>query len=206
MTDLQEESEKTGRSPENLEKENELSAKLDLVYKKEDAFWRQKSRIQRLKEGDRNTTFFHGACQSHRPRNRIHRIISADNKVIERQENLCKEVEIYLKNLLSDLGQRFPQSTESSLANIPRIIRGHQHKTDRAYPRKGAIRGGLFSEERESPRPEGFPDEYFRKNVEFCENRFVRSSGRIKKIEKNAKSFEHNIFNPNPQKRGSRKF
>ena len=70
---------------DNLEKERELSleeceerAKAKDDYKRwsllEEVSWRQKSRELLLKEGDRNTKFFHKMANSHRRRNEINKI------------------------------------------------------------------------------------------------------------------------------------
>eukprot|EP00253_Pinus_taeda_P015759 PITA_15759 len=61
---------------EGFDKErNELEIKYhqdwDNLCKQEEFFWRQKSRVQWLKEGDRNTGFFHKATMSNRAHNRI---------------------------------------------------------------------------------------------------------------------------------------
>jgi hypothetical protein len=41
------------------------------LCKQEEIFWRQKSRVQWLKEGERNTRFFHRSTMANRAHNRI---------------------------------------------------------------------------------------------------------------------------------------
>lgn len=50
---------------ENLKKE------LQMEYNNEEAYWRMKSRVTWLKEGDKNTRFFHAATKSRRAQNRF---------------------------------------------------------------------------------------------------------------------------------------
>lgn len=46
-----------------------LSAKLELAYKEEESFWKQRSRINWLHSGDRNTSFFHAVTRGRRALN-----------------------------------------------------------------------------------------------------------------------------------------
>lgn len=55
----------------NWERWKQLKADLDAAYQKEEEFWRKKSRNNWLREGDKNTRFFHAATAERRKRNRI---------------------------------------------------------------------------------------------------------------------------------------
>jgi len=46
-------------SPNNLEKETNLHRKLHTTCREEEEYWRKKSRSLWLKDGDKNTSFFH---------------------------------------------------------------------------------------------------------------------------------------------------
>ncbi|XP_071940395.1 uncharacterized protein [Coffea arabica] len=55
-----------------------LKKQLKEAYKEEELHWHQKSRIQWLKEGDRNTKYFHAIVQGRRRRNRMNKLQRED--------------------------------------------------------------------------------------------------------------------------------
>lgn len=63
-----------GRSLELGNQELSTSRKLEKVLEREEIFWKQKSREQWLREGDRNTKFFHLSTMRHRTYNKITKI------------------------------------------------------------------------------------------------------------------------------------
>ena len=99
---------------DNIEKERELSlaeseerVKARDYYKKwsllEEISWRQKSRELWLKDGDRNTSFFHRMANSHRRRNALKNIRINDSWFTE-DYAIQKGVVDAFQNLLSDQG------------------------------------------------------------------------------------------------------
>nr|XP_027101745.1 uncharacterized protein LOC113722690 [Coffea arabica] len=83
-----------------------LKKQLKDAYKGEELYWRQKSRIQWLREGDKNTKFFHTSVQGRRRRNRLNKLQREDGTWTESEEAVSTEVAKYYRNLLhsSDVG------------------------------------------------------------------------------------------------------
>lgn len=55
----------------NPETIGSFTAILEKAYKDEENLWRQRSRINWLQSGDRNTSFFHAATRNRRSQNRL---------------------------------------------------------------------------------------------------------------------------------------
>jgi hypothetical protein len=73
LADLQENEESTAR-----EQIQQLQREVHLLLEKEDLFWRQRSREAWLKDGDRNTKFFHASVNQKRRNGLIHEIADLD--------------------------------------------------------------------------------------------------------------------------------
>ena len=76
-------------SLEELEAKKEAMKKYKKLVLLEEIMWRQKSREVWLKEGDRNTSFFHKMVNAHRRRNHVDKI--KINGVWFTKENEIKE-------------------------------------------------------------------------------------------------------------------
>ena len=80
----------------NVEQSHHIQIRGDIEYLAswEEIFWRQKSRVLFVKEGDNNTRFFHRLANSHRRANQINNI-EVDRVVYE------DEMEVHLRLFIS---------------------------------------------------------------------------------------------------------
>jgi hypothetical protein len=74
MDQLQELCIQEGYNEERKVEENQLHQEWEKICKQEEILWRQKSRVQWLKEGEKNTKFFHKSTIAHMTHNRILKI------------------------------------------------------------------------------------------------------------------------------------
>ncbi|CAL9013278.1 unnamed protein product [Prunus brigantina] len=84
----------------------QIKMELNEVWGQEESFWKQRSRIQWLKEGDSNTAFFHHCTLQRRRRNRVNRIKTMAGVWGESDGQVRKAFEDYFTDLFSTGGRR----------------------------------------------------------------------------------------------------
>ncbi|GAV62975.1 hypothetical protein CFOL_v3_06497 [Cephalotus follicularis] len=88
-------------------KNQEIRLKNDLAIsaRNEGAFFKQKSRIQWLKEGDSNTVFFHRVAKVRQSKNHIAKILNEHGAWLESQQDIAQAGVEYFKNLFDHQGR-----------------------------------------------------------------------------------------------------
>lgn len=56
----------------------------------EEGLWKQRSKIKWLKEGDKNTRFFHMMATSKRKKNKIHKIMNSEGDWLDNQQDIAR--------------------------------------------------------------------------------------------------------------------
>ena len=102
---------KEGRGRSLSMEEEEARKEARELYKKwallEEVSWRQKSREIWLKEGDRNTKFFHKMANAHRRRNQLNRI-KVNRRCLTEESEIKEKVGRNFQELLTDPGDWKP--------------------------------------------------------------------------------------------------
>lgn len=70
----------------------QIRKRIDELWKQEELYWGQRSRVKWLKYGDRNSKFFHASTIQRRDRNRLTRIMDDNNNSQEGQGNIMAAV------------------------------------------------------------------------------------------------------------------
>lgn len=110
---LQAQEDQGGLAEEELGDLRSLLALHDGLLRQQETFWRQKSRVQWIVEGDRNTRFFHQATVIRRHQNRIRVLRDEEGQLSEDPEMIQRIMESFFRARWTE------QSTVGSLAAIP---------------------------------------------------------------------------------------
>ncbi|XP_057862710.1 uncharacterized protein LOC131071027 [Cryptomeria japonica] len=151
----------SGYNEVSIKKENEVLVKYHKIIRREEEFWKQRSRSLWLKAGDKNTKFFHMTSMKHKVANRISKLrigrieTRKDNEIGNEARNVFKSL------LLADCGLDH-LSQRALLETIPSIINDVQNKAMVAIPSEEEIKKAVFSfDGNKASDPDGFPLLFF---------------------------------------------
>lgn len=125
----------------------------------EEIYWRQKSRITWLREGDNNTKFFHAVVQHNRRRNTITEIEDEDGNSISNPADIERLALDFYQKLFTSEGSLI---SDELLAYIPSLVSEEDNNLLLTTPSSEEIRSATFSLSADSaPGPEGFTGTFF---------------------------------------------
>ena len=145
-------------SPEPLEIAT-LSAKLESAYIEEENFWKQRSRIQWLHSGDRNTGFFHAVTRERLTINKFSVIENSNGDAVYEEEQIVRTIEDYYKDLFSSQQTNSLQIVDEVLSPL---ITSEMNDALIRIPDKQEITQAVFSiHPDKAPGPDGFSASFY---------------------------------------------
>ncbi|XP_074282866.1 uncharacterized protein LOC141607414 [Silene latifolia] len=108
-----------GWSRREVEERKKLVKEIETLLKQEEIFWRQRSRALWLKEGDRNTKYFHRKAGQRKERNHIVKLVDKDGRVRDGLEDITGLAKEYFEELFTS-GE--PRHFEHILDGIERRV------------------------------------------------------------------------------------
>lgn len=98
----------------NFEKCRSLEVTLEKLLYQEEKHWSQRSRVNWLSSGDRNTAYFHKIASERRRHNNIHSLISDSGITLTRQDDIVLAITDYYNGLF--------RSQNPSIDNIEKVV------------------------------------------------------------------------------------
>ena len=136
-----------------------LTEALSKAYKEEELFWRQRSRILWLQEGDRNSAFFHAVTKARKARNCITTIEDAEGVPKYEEEDVGKVFERFYQQLFSSNGEDDFSTVEET---IYRGVTEEMNDTLCRIPDMEEVRISLFSiNGGKAPGADGFSASFY---------------------------------------------
>ncbi|XP_059076363.1 uncharacterized protein LOC131875739 [Cryptomeria japonica] len=129
---------------------------------REEIFWKQKSRIDWLQEGDRNTAFFHNSVKARRQGNSISSLVSQDGAQLSSSADISREAVNYFSNLFSreDIAARAEEG--AILDCIPQLVSAKMNGVLLCPILLPELEKVVFNMKKgKAPGPDGFPIEFF---------------------------------------------
>ncbi|XP_012847426.1 PREDICTED: uncharacterized protein LOC105967373 [Erythranthe guttata] len=142
---------------------HDLSRELDELLDKEEVMWRQRAKAHWMREGDKNTKFFHAKASSRRRKNTIAGLCNSEGVWCEREADIEKIVSDYFSDIFTSKDQPTSVMEEVLDAIEPRVsdtlnrILLEEYTVDEV---KKALDG---MQPLKSPGPDGFPVVFFQR-------------------------------------------
>lgn len=113
-------------SPEMFEKERKMKSELEKWVLIEESILKQKSRIQWMKLGDANTTYFHVSMKSRVSINMMRSLQNSQGDMVHTEKEITEEVLQFYRSLLGSNASQLPAINHGVMRKGPVLDRSYQ--------------------------------------------------------------------------------
>ncbi|XP_051220216.1 uncharacterized protein [Lolium perenne] len=152
---------KRALSQEQVSLEHMLRYKLERLQDQKNTFWKQRAKANWLKDGDMNTSFFHGCASERKKVNLLKKLKSNDGIWVEGDENLRSFITNYYQNLFtSSAGTR----ESEFLAVVASVVTSEMNSFLRRPFTVEEVKTALVSMgDLKAPGPDGMPAIFYKR-------------------------------------------
>eukprot|EP00253_Pinus_taeda_P003096 PITA_03096 len=131
------------------------------ISREEEIKWRIKSRQLWLKEGDKNTAYFHKQAIARKPRNNVSAINDSEGNHYNNQEDIKRAASSHFRSLLTETQEEIDYS--DLLQYLPKGITQEINESLNRDIEEEEIRKAIWTlQPDKSPGPDGFPINFYR--------------------------------------------
>lgn len=139
-----------------------IQEEIKRLWKQEELFWCQRSRVKWLKDGDRNSRFFHASTIKRRGSNRIERLKGSNEEWIEGQHQIFQLITQHFQNIYTS---ERPSLNDNCLSCVNRIVTSQMNENLNQPVTDLEIKCAVESMgEMKAPGPDGLNGLFFQKN------------------------------------------
>ncbi|XP_038990688.1 uncharacterized protein LOC120113688 [Hibiscus syriacus] len=163
---------KTLKGEADFDLEIPLQKVLNFLEETESMFFRQKTKVQWIKDGDKCTKFFHSAIAKKHKRKTIRQLIDDQGNRLENFDDISSEVIKFFTNLLGTSGPMV-KSVDSDLLNnlLQSALSVDQAANLIKVISKEEIKDGFFTQGNDkAPGPDSYSPLFFKKSWPIIEN------------------------------------
>ncbi|KAL9675743.1 hypothetical protein QQ045_003949 [Rhodiola kirilowii] len=153
------------RTEEMASLEAKLSEELDEWLEREELWWRQRSRAEWLKNGDRNTSYFHAKDSQRRRRNYISRFKNSSGEFCDSGSRIAHIITSYFSDIFLSRVVNQDASWDHQFEGIPKLVTKEMNDMLMAPFTEGEVKRALFQmHPTKAPGLDGFSVIFYQSN------------------------------------------
>ncbi|KAL9689163.1 hypothetical protein QQ045_033596 [Rhodiola kirilowii] len=162
------------RTEDTMVAESRLLSELDEWLEREELWWKQRSRAEWLKNGDRNTSYFHAKASQRKKRNRIERLKNNIGELTEFESEIASIITSYFTNIFQSQVTK-ADTWSRNLALIPKLVTEEMNNMLMAPFSEGEVRRALSQmHPTKAPGLDGFSALFYQSNWSVVGEKVVR--------------------------------
>ncbi|CAM8991132.1 unnamed protein product [Rhodiola kirilowii] len=152
------------RDKETIAREADIVEKIDEWRLREEILWRQRSRVEWLKEGDRNTRFFHAKATRRKKSNIISRMQNEEGVWLTDERQIGEVTKRYFTNIFSTSRGQVREDQNHSFSNIQRMVTAEMSRKLCEPVTATEVQASIFQmSPMKAPGPDGFHALFYQK-------------------------------------------